>query len=473
MTTQRIETQFAGRPFTLETGRLAKQAAGSAVLRFGDTMVLAAVTVSPNISTLPFFPLTVEYREKTYAAGKIPGGFLKREGRPSDDEILAARLIDRSIRPLFPEGFKNEVQVFVTVLSADQENDADIPGVVAASAALSLSTVPWNGPLGAVRVARVEGNWILNPTFQQLEFSTLDLVVSGSADSIVMVEGGSLEISEAEVLEALKVAQKGIRDVIALEKQVIEKAGPVQKLAWTKAESDPVLAAKVREAAEALMGTAINASDKAGRTGGVKGVKEQTLIALLTAIPEKARDIANELEEIEYRVMRKQVLERGERVDGRDLDTIRPINIETGVLPRTHGSALFQRGQTQALVSATLGTADDEQRIDSIDVAGETTKSFMLHYNFPPYATGEVKMIRGTSRREIGHGALAERALQPLLPHYEDFPYTLRVVSEILESNGSSSMATVCGGSLALMDAGVPMKAPCAGVAMGLIKEKD
>ncbi len=473
MTTQRIETQFAGRPFTLETGRLAKQAAGSAVLRFGDTMVLAAVTVSPNISTLPFFPLTVEYREKTYAAGKIPGGFLKREGRPSDDEILAARLIDRSIRPLFPEGFKNEVQVFVTVLSADQENDADIPGVVAASAALSLSTVPWNGPLGAVRVARVEGNWILNPTFQQLEFSTLDLVVSGSADSIVMVEGGSLEISEAEVLEALKVAQKGIRDVIALEKQVIEKAGPVQKLAWTKAESDPVLAAKVREAAEALMGTAINASDKAGRIGGVKGVKEQTLIALLADFPEKARDIANELEEIEYRVMRKQVLERGERVDGRDLDTIRPIDIETGVLPRTHGSALFQRGQTQALVSATLGTADDEQRIDSIDVAGETTKSFMLHYNFPPYSTGEVKMIRGTSRREIGHGALAERALQPLLPHYEDFPYTLRVVSEILESNGSSSMATVCGGSLALMDAGVPMKAPCAGVAMGLIKEKD
>jgi polyribonucleotide nucleotidyltransferase len=473
VTTQRIETQFAGRPFTLETGRLAKQAAGSAMLRFGDTMVLAAVTVSPNISTLPFFPLTVEYREKTYAAGKIPGGFLKREGRPSDDEILAARLIDRSIRPLFPEGFKNEVQVFVTVLSADQENDADIPGVVAASAALSLSTVPWNGPLGAVRVARVEGNWILNPTFQQLEFSTLDLVVTGSADSIVMVEGGSLEVSEAEMLEALKVAQKGIRDVIALEKQLIEKAGSVQKLAWTKAESDPVLAQKVRQAAEALMGTVINASDKAGRSGGVKGVKDQTLVALLAEFPEKARDIGNELEEIEYRVMRKQVLERGERVDGRDLDTIRPIVIETGVLPRTHGSALFQRGQTQALVAATLGTADDEQRIDSIDVAGETTKSFMLHYNFPPYSTGEVKMIRGTSRREIGHGALAERALQPLLPHYEDFPYTLRVVSEILESNGSSSMATVCGGSLALMDAGVPMQAPCAGVAMGLIKEGD
>ena len=473
MTVQRIETQFAGRPFILETGRLAKQAAGSALLRFGDTMVLAAVTVSPNISTLPFFPLTVEYREKTYAAGKIPGGFLKREGRPSDDEILAARLIDRSIRPLFPEGFKNEVQVFVTVLSADQENDADILGVVAASAALTLSTVPWNGPLAAVRVGRVEGNWILNPTFQQLEFSTLDLVVSGSADSIVMVEGGSLEISEAEVVEALKVAQKGIKEVIGLQKQVSDKADKKPKIAWTKAEHDAGIVEKIRELAEAQMATAINAKDKASRASGVKAVRDQAIAKVLEAFPDRGREIGNVLEDVEYRVMRQQVLEKGERVDGRDLDTIRPIAIETGVLPRTHGSALFQRGETQALVSVTLGTADDEQRIDSIDVAGETTKSFMLHYNFPPYSTGEVKMIRGTSRREIGHGALAERALQPLLPHYEDFPYTLRVVSEILESNGSSSMATVCGGSLALMDAGVPMQAPCAGVAMGLIKEGD
>ncbi len=473
MTVQRIETQFAGRPFTLETGRLAKQAAGSALLRFGDTMVLAAVTVSPNISTLPFFPLTVEYREKTYAAGKIPGGFLKREGRPSDDEILAARLIDRSIRPLFPEGFKNEVQVFVTVLSADQENDADILGVVAASAALTLSTVPWNGPLAAVRVGRVEGNWILNPTFQQLEFSTLDLVVSGSAESILMVEGGSLEISEAEVVEALKVAQKGIKEIIGLQKQVIDKADKKPKIAWTKAEHDAGIVEKIRELAESQMATAINAKDKASRASGVRAVRDQAIAKVLETFPDRGREIGNVLEDVEYRVMRQQVLDKGERVDGRDLDTIRPIAIETGVLPRTHGSALFQRGETQALVSVTLGTADDEQRIDSIDVAGETTKSFMLHYNFPPYSTGEVKMIRGTSRREIGHGALAERALQPLLPHYEDFPYTLRVVSEILESNGSSSMATVCGGSLALMDAGVPMQAPCAGVAMGLIKEGD
>jgi polyribonucleotide nucleotidyltransferase len=473
VTVQRIETEFAGRPLMLETGRMARQAAGSATVRFGDTMVLAAVTVSPNISSLPFFPLTVEYREKTYAAGKIPGGFLKREGRPSDKEILASRLIDRSIRPLFPEGFKNEVQVFVTVLSADQENDADILGVLAASAALSLSGVPWNGPLGGVRIGRVEGNWILNPTFQQLEFSSIDLVVSGSADSIVMVEGGSLEVSEAEMLEALKVAQRGIRDVIKLEQQLISKAGAPKKIEWSKPQVDQSLVARVREAAESQMAQAINAKDKAGRSVAVKAVKEQVLEKLTPEFAEQAREVGTELDEIEYRVMRSQVLQKSERVDGRDLDTIRPISVETGVLPRTHGSAVFTRGQTQGLVSVTLGTTDDEQRIDSIDVPGETTKSFMLHYNFPPYATGEVKMMRGTSRREIGHGALAERALQPLLPHYQDFPYTLRVVSEILESNGSSSMATVCGGSLALMDAGVPMKAPCAGVAMGLIKEGE
>jgi len=456
----------------IETGRLAKQAAGSALVQFGDTMLLAAVTVSPNVSTLPFFPLTVEYREKTYAAGKIPGGFLKREGRPSDKEILASRLIDRSIRPLFPEGFKNEVQVFVTVLSADQENDADILGAVAASVALSVSTVPWNGPLAAVRVGKVEGKWILNPTFQQLEFSTIDLVVSGSADAIYMVEGGSLEISEAEMLEALKVAQKGIKDLVALERKVIDGA-PRRKLAWERAAPDAALVARVRELAEKAMASAINAKDKAARASNVKELRQSVLAQLAAEFPEKPKDIVAELDEIEYRVMRAQVLEKGERVDGRDLDTIRPISIEVGLLPRAHGSALFQRGETQALASVTLGTADDEQRIDSIDVLGETTKSFMLHYNFPPYSTGEVKMIRGTSRREIGHGALAERALQPLLPHYEDFPYTLRVVSEVLESNGSSSMATVCSGSLALLDAGVPMKASCAGVAMGLVKEGD
>jgi polyribonucleotide nucleotidyltransferase len=470
VTVQRIETTFAGRPLILESGRLAKQAAGSAYLQFGETAVLAAVTVSPSQSALPFFPLTVEYREKTYAAGKFPGGFLKREGRPSDKEILAARVIDRSIRPLFPEGFRNEVQVFVTVVSADQENDADVLGVVAASTALAASPVPWNGPIAAVRVGRVDGNWILNPTFQQLEFSGLDVTVSGSADSILMVEGGALEVSEAEILEALKVAQKGLRELLTHEEKVIGKVAK-PKLEWVKDEVDPVLAKKIKGLAEDEMAKAINARDKHARAASAEALKAKVREALAEEFPESGKQIASLLEDIEYRVMRAQVLDEGERVDGRDLDTVRPITIETGLLPRAHGSALFQRGETQALVAVTLGTQDDEQRIDSIDTSAESSKSFMLHYNFPPYSTGEVKPMRGTSRREIGHGALAERALQPLLPDYEKFPYTLRVVSEILESNGSSSMASVCGGSLALMDAGVPIKAPCAGVAMGLIKE--
>jgi polyribonucleotide nucleotidyltransferase len=454
----------------IESGRLARQAAGSALVQYGDTVVLAAVTLSTKVSNLPFFPLTVEYREKTYAAGKIPGGFLKREGRPSDKEILAGRVIDRSSRPHFPEGYKNEVQVFVTVLSADQENDADVLGVLAASTALGLSPAPWNGPIAGVRVGRVEGNWILNPTFQQLEVSSIDLTICGSADSVIMVEGGALELSEAEILEALKIGQKGIKELIALQKKVTDKlAAP--KLEWKPAEVKTDVIAAVQKLAEDAIGKAINAKDKASRAAAVKTVRDDVLAKLLETYPDDAAAIMGELENIEYKKMRAQVLDKGERVDGRDLDTIRPITIEAGVLPRTHGSALFTRGQTQAMVAVTLGTQDDEQRIDSIDVAGETTKSFMLHYNFPPYSTGEVKPIRGTSRREIGHGALAERALQPLLPDYETFPYTLRVVSEILESNGSSSMATVCGGSLALMDAAVPIKAPCAGVAMGLIKE--
>ena len=468
----KIETTFAGRPLVIESGKMAKQAAGSVMVRFGDTMVLAAVTVSPNVSTLPFFPLTVEYKEKTYAAGKIPGGFIKREGRPSDKEILACRIIDRSIRPLFPEGFKNEVQVFVTVVSADQENDADVVGAFAAAAALAVSSIPWNGPLATVRVGRMEGNWILNPTFQQLEFSSIDLTVSGSADSIVMVEGGSLEVSESDILDGLKVAHKGIKELLGHTRDLVKAAGR-PKMEWVKAPVDELLTRRVRDLAEKEMGKAINARDKAARAAGLAAVKREVVAKLALEYPERAKEIVAEIEDIEYRVMRAQVLDKGERVDGRDGNTVRPIIIETGLLPRAHGSALFTRGQTQALVAVTLGTSDDEQRIDSIDVAGETTKSFMLHYNFPPYCTGEVKMIRGTSRREIGHGALAERALQPLLPDFAGFPYTLRIVSEILESNGSSSMATVCGGSLALMDAGVPVKAACAGVAMGLIKDGD
>src|SRR6266700_3634151 len=444
-----VERQFAGRPLKLEAGRLAKQAAGSCLLQFGETVVLATVTVSDNVSTLPFFPLTVEYREKAYAAGKIPGGFLKREGRPSDDEILAARVIDRSVRPLFPEGFKNEVQVFVYVLSADQENDADVLGVTAASAALSMSKVPWNGPIAAVRVGRVEGAWILNPTFQQLEFSDVDLTVSGSHESIVMVEGGALELTEAEIIKGLEVAHKGIKELLEVADQVVE-AVQQPKMEWTKAEPAAELVARVKELAEDKIAEALTLAEKAERTQALRAIKSTTVEQLAEEFPDKPREIADVIEGIEYQTMRERVLTAGAR-----------------------GSALFTRGQTQALATVTLGTTDDEQRIDSIDVAQETTKSFMLHYNFPPFSTGEVKPIRGTSRREVGHGALAERALQALLPPYDQFPYTLRIVSDILESNGSSSMATVCGGSLALFDAGVPMTAACAGVAMGLIKEAD
>src|SRR6266566_1357889 len=441
-----VERNFAGRALKLEAGRLAKQAAGSCLVQFGETVVLAAVTVSDNVSTLPFFTLTVEYREKAYAAGKIPGGFLKREGRPQDEEILAARVIDRSVRPLFPEGFKNEVQVFVYVLSADQENDADVLGLTAASAALTMSQVPWNGPIAAVRVGRVEGAWILNPTFQQLEFT------------------------EAEIVKGLEVAHKGIRELLdAANELVADMRQP--KMEWTKVEPPAELVARVKQLAEARVSEALNLPEKSERAQALAALKATIQEELRPEFPDNLKDVGSGLEEIEYHTMRNQVLTHGERVDGRDLDTVRPISCEVGTLPRTHGSALFTRGQTQALVSVTLGTTRDEQRIDSIDVAQETTKSFMLHYNFPPFSTGEVKPIRGTSRREVGHGALAERALQALLPPYDQFPYTLRIVSDILESNGSSSMATVCGGSLALFDAGVPMSAGCAGVAMGLIKE--
>src|SRR5437899_618613 len=409
-----VERSFAGRTLKLEAGRLAKQAAGACLLQYGDTVVLATVTVSDNVSTLPFFPLTVEYREKSYAAGKIPGGFLKREGRPSDEEILSARVTDRSIRPLFPEGFKNEIQVFIYVLSADQENDADVLGVTAASAALDMSKVPWNGPIAAVRVGRVEGAWILNPTFQQLEFSDLDMIVSGSRDSIVMVEGGSLELTEAEVVKALEVAQNGIRELLeASDELVAEMRQP--KMEWTKIEPPAELVTRVKALAEPRVSEALNLPEKSERAQALAALKATIQEELAAEFPDNVKDVANVIEEIEYHTMRNQVLTHGERVDGRDLDTVRPISCEVGVLPRTHGSALFTRGQTQALVSATLGTVSDEQRTDSIDVAQETTKSFMLHYNFPPFSTGEVKPIRGTSRREVGHGALAERALQARL----------------------------------------------------------
>ena len=467
-----LERTFAGRQLRIECGRLAKQASGSALIQFGETVVLAAASVADTISNLPFFPLLVEYREKFYAAGKIPGGFLKREARPHDEEILAARIIDRSIRPLFPEGFKNEVQVFVYVLSADQENDADVLGLMAASFALASSKIPFGGPIAAVRVGRVEGKWILDPTFQQLEFSDIDIVVSGTADSIMMVEGGAGEISEAEMVEALKVAQKGIQELVGMQVELL-KSHSAPKMEWKKFEAPAALAKRVKEIADPRVLEAMNLPEKAERAQALAALSATVKQQLEAEFPDQGRLIGDLLEEAQYTSMRQQVLERGERVDGRDTETVRPIECEVGLLPRAHGSALFTRGQTQALVVATLGSVDDEQRIDNIDEPRETRKSFMMHYNFPPFSTGEVRPMRGTSRREIGHGALAERAITPLLPPYSEFPYTIRVVSEVLESNGSSSMATVCGSSLALMDAGVPMKAPCAGVAMGLVMEGD
>jgi polyribonucleotide nucleotidyltransferase len=466
----RIERTFAGRPLVIETGRMAKQAAGSAVVTFGETMVLAAVTVSENQSPLPFFPLTVEYKEKTYAAGKIPGGFIKREGRPHDHEILAARIIDRSIRPLFPEGFKNEVQVFIYVISADQENDADVLALVAASFALNASKIPFLGPIAGVRVGRVQGHWVLNPTFQQLAFSDMELVVAGSQDSIVMVEGGALEVSEEDVLESLRLSHEGIRELIAAQKELLAKVQQ-PKMAWTKAETPENVATRVKDAASSVIRAALNQKDKHTRIEAVEKAKKELAEALVVEFPDNAKDIHSVLGDVEYNELRAQVLDTNLRVDGRKPNEVRAISIDSTVLPRAHGSALFTRGQTQALVAATLGTAKDAQRLDSIKEPGEVTRSFMLHYNFPPFSTGEVRPMRGTSRREIGHGNLAERALQGVLPDFADFPYTIRIVSDVLESNGSSSMASVCGGSLALFDAGVPMKAAVAGVAMGLIKE--
>jgi polyribonucleotide nucleotidyltransferase len=466
----RIERTFAGRPLVIETGRMAKQAAGSAVVQFGETMVLAAVTVSENKSPLPFFPLTVEYKEKTYAAGKIPGGFIKREGRPHDHEILAARIIDRSIRPLFPEGFQNEVQVFIYVISADQENDADVLALVAASFALNASKIPFLGPIAGVRVGRVQGHWVLNPTFQQLAFSDMELVVAGSQDSIVMVEGGALEVSEGDVLESLRLSHDGIRELIAMQNELLAKVQQ-PKMAWTKTESPDGVVARVKELASTRIREALNQKDKQTRVQAIEHAKKELAAGLLVEFPDNGKDINSVLNDVEYNELRAQVLDTKLRVDGRKPNEIRAISIDNGVLPRAHGSSLFTRGQTQALVAATLGTAKDAQRLDSIKEAGEVTRSFMLHYNFPPFSTGEVRPMRGTSRREIGHGNLAERALQGVLPDFADFPYTIRIVSDVLESNGSSSMASVCGGSLALFDAGVPMKAAVAGVAMGLIKE--
>jgi polyribonucleotide nucleotidyltransferase len=449
---------------------MARQAHGATLIQYGETVLLATAVAQDRPTHLPFFPLTVEYRERTYAAGKIPGGFFKREGRPGEAEVLSARLVDRPIRPLFPDGYMNETQIMIHVLSADQENDADVLAVLGASASLCMSKIPFHSPVAAVRVGRIQGTWILNPTFQQLEFSDVDIVVAGTADGILMVEGGAVEIPEEDIVDALDAAHAGIRELVAIQKEFLDGISQ-PKMAYTPVVPGEDLRERVTELTVERIASAMQVTDKTERNEALRALRDEVQDALAEAFPEHETMIGELLYQSEKNAMRRMILKHGVRSDGRKVDEIRDISCEVNVLPRTHGSALFTRGQTQALAVATLGTAQDEQRIESIDVASETTKSFMLHYNFPPFSTGEAKPLRGTSRREQGHGALAERAIQPLLPAYEEFPYTIRVVSEVLESNGSSSMASVCGASLALMDAGVPLRSSCAGVAMGLIKE--
>ena len=471
--THRIETEFHGRPLILETGRMARQADGAVYVQYGETALLVTATADRKPTHLPFFPLTVEYREKTYAAGKFPGGFIKRETRPGDKETVSARQIDRPLRPLFPADYRNDTQVVCFVISADQENDADVIGLLGASTALLLSPIPWDGPIAAVRVARMEDRWLVNPTFDDLEMCDFEIVVAGSEDSIVMVEGACLEATEEEFLEAMRVGQEAIVELIGLQRELVAMAGAPETFEYEPVGPDPEVVAKVTMDAAGRVGDALKIADKDERGHALSALRGDITGRLEEEHPGCGKDVGAALRKLEKEIMRRRILDDGERIDGRGVNDIRDITCEVGLLPRTHGSALFTRGQTQALAVATLGTVRDEQRIDSVDIREQTSKSFMLHYNFPGFATGEVRMFRGTSRRETGHGLLAERALQALLPAYEDFPYTIRVVSDVLESNGSSSMASVCGGSMSLMDAGVPMRAPCAGIAMGLIKEGD
>ncbi|MDI6784198.1 MAG: polyribonucleotide nucleotidyltransferase [bacterium] len=456
---------------SFETGKMAKQADGAVVVRYGDTVILVTTVATKEPSErIDFFPLTVEYRERSYAAGKFPGGFFKREGRPSDFETLGARLIDRPLRPLFPEHYFCEVQVFVTVLSSDQEGDPSVMAVNGASAALCISEIPFSTPVGAVKVGRVDGEFVLNPTFPQLANSELNLVVAGTETAIMMVEGSAKEVSEETMLAALQFAHQHIIQLVNAQKELIQKCGK-PKREFQPVEIDSGLTAAVREFALAKLNSALRIADKASRESAVESVTKETVELLLPTYPDKEKEIKSVVYEIEYELVRKMILADKVRADGRGYTDIRPITCEIGILPRTHGSALFTRGQTQSLAVTTLGTTEDEQKIDGI--YGESSKRFLFHYNFPPYSVGEVRPIRGPGRREIGHGNLAERSLEPIIPAAESFPYTIRIVSDILESNGSSSMASVCSGTLSLMDAGVPIKAPVAGIAMGLVKEGD
>ncbi len=466
----KVEIEWGGRMLRLETGKIARQADASVFATYGETTVLATVVAAREPKPgIDFFPLTVNYQEKTYAAGKIPGGFFKREGRPSEKETLVSRLIDRPIRPLFAAGFKNETQVVATVLSHDLENDPDIVALVAASAALTLSGLPFMGPVGGARVGRVNGEFVLNPLQDEMKESTLDLVVAGTADAVLMVESEAKELTEAQMLEAVMVGHRGFQAVIDAIIKLAEKAA---KEPWdVKDNGADRHMPRVREIAEATLREAYAISQKQSRQDKVAEAKSAVMTALVPADDKGTEKVlvAECFKDLEKDIVRNSILKTGRRIDGRDVRTVRQIVSEVGLLPRAHGSALFTRGETQALVVATLGTGEDEQFIDALE--GTYKENFLLHYNFPPFSVGEVGRMGSPGRREIGHGKLAWRAVRPMLPKKEEFPYTIRLVSEIMESNGSSSMATVCGASLALMDAGVPLKSPVAGIAMGLIKE--
>jgi polyribonucleotide nucleotidyltransferase len=466
---QKLQVDFGGRLFSIETGRVAKQASGSAIVQYGDTVVLVtAVTADKKREGVDFLPLTVNYLEMTYAAGRIPGGFFKREGKPSDRETLISRFIDRPLRPLFPKGFQNEIQIIATVLSADQDNDPAILGMIGASSALSLSEIPFDGPIAGAKVGRIDGEYVLNPTHDELELSDIDLFVAGSENAIIMVEGSAKEVKENDILEAILFGHQSLKPVIDLQKQLRESSG-VKPREFDVQKPDETIYEKVRIIAQERLIEAFKITEKTKRRESLEEILQSTYQELGAEDEDTQKMTRLAFEEINRKLVRRLILERRQRIDGRGLSEIRSISCEVGILPRTHGSALFTRGETQVLAVVTFGTSEDEQKINSL--TGETYKSFMLHYNFPPFSVGEVSPLRPPSRREIGHGALAERAILPILPSNENFPYTIRIVSEVLESNGSSSMATVCGASLSLMDAGVPIKAPVAGIAMGLIHE--
>ena len=471
MSIVRKEVQYGGRILVLETGRMARQADGAVLVSSGDSVVLVTAVGRRELKPgQDFFPLTVNYQEKTYAAGKIPGGFFKREGRPSEKETLTSRLIDRPIRPLFPKGFMHEVQVIATVLSVDGEQDPDILAMIGASASLAISGIPFDGPIGAARVGYRNGEYLLNPSFAELESSELDLVVAGTESAVLMVESEAKGLSEATMLEAVMFGHRSFQPVIVAINDLAAAAGK-QRWDWQAPAKDAALHAAVVEKAQEGLQAAYQLMEKQARSKRLDEVRAAVVQDLAAEDAERADAVRRALKSIETEIVRGRVLDGAPRIDGRDRFTVRPISIEVGVLPRTHGSALFTRGETQALVTATLGTKSDEQIIDALQ--GESRDRFLLHYNFPPFSTGETGMVGSPKRREVGHGRLAKRAIAAVLPADSEFPYSLRVVSEILESNGSSSMASVCGASLALMDAGVPLRAPVAGVAMGLIKEGE